>query len=238
MPDQTPRNILFLMMGGSGTRFGADVPKQFVKVNGKPIFSYVIEKYDATSLIDEAIVVCHESWVDFTEEWISKMPISTPCKVIVGGSSRSESVRNGLNSCGDVHDQDVAIIHDATHPYLDDEVLSLVVEAARTHGGATLGAPQYDTVYKIDPESSMLREVIPRETVVSGASPEAFLLKTLKEVYDHATLAELERRTSAGALALHHGIPMQVVPTSLINLKITYKHDMDVFKKLFYDYYF
>jgi 2-C-methyl-D-erythritol 4-phosphate cytidylyltransferase len=58
------------MMGGSGTRFGADVPKQFIKVNGKPIFSYVVEKYDSTLLLDEMVIVCHESWIEFTRSWI------------------------------------------------------------------------------------------------------------------------------------------------------------------------
>ena len=51
-------NILMLMMGGSGTRFGADIPKQYVKVEGKPIFSYILKGYDDCDFIDAIVVVC------------------------------------------------------------------------------------------------------------------------------------------------------------------------------------
>jgi 2-C-methyl-D-erythritol 4-phosphate cytidylyltransferase len=167
------------------------------------------------------------------------MVITTPFQVVAGGATRSESVKNGLTALAEnANPDDVVMIHDATHPYLDDDALPAVIEATRRHGGATLGAPQYDTVYRVDPATRMLTEVVPRETVFAGASPEAFLFGRLYEVYTTASMAELERRTSAGALALAHGIDMEVVPTSLINLKITYQHDMQVFKKLFYDYYF
>ena len=90
----------------------------------------------------------------------------------------------------------------------------------------------------MDPETGMMDAVIPRETVVSGASPEAFLFGKVWPIYKEASLEELERFTSAGALALAYEIPMKVVPTNLINLKITYRHDMEVFQKLFHDYYF
>lgn len=233
------RNVLLLMMGGSGTRFGADVPKQFIKVNNKPIFSYVVGKYDSTNILDEMVIVCHETWIDYTREFVESMNISVPFSVVVGGSSRSESVKNGLIKLSEnASADDVVLIHDATHPYLDDDILSEIIIATREYGGATAGAPQYDTVYQIDPETRMLTKVVPRETVMSGASPEAFLFGKIFEIYSTATAEELEKRTSAGALALHYGISMKVVNTSLVNLKITYKHDLEVFKKLFYNYYF
>lgn len=234
------KNILLLMMGGSGTRFGADIPKQFVEVNGKPVFSYIVEKYAKNSLIDAMVVVCHASWIDYADEWVAKMvPAGYRYKVTAGGASRSESVKNGLAAAGlFASDEDVILIHDATHPYVDDDNMEKVVEATKRHGGATLGEKQYDTVYGINPETNLLEKVIPRETVVSGASPEAFLFGLINGIYESTPLEELERFTSAGALALANDIAMEVVPTNLINLKITYKHDMEVFRKLFHDYYF
>ena len=74
--------------------------------------------------------------------------------------------------------------------------------------------------------------------MVTGASPEAFLFGEIARVYRETSSEELEKFTSAGALALANGIPMEVVPTNLINLKITYRNDMDIFKRLFYGYYF
>ncbi len=57
-------NILLLMMGGSGTRFGADIPKQFILVEEKPIFSYILNKYDKMDTIDEIIVISHKHWIE------------------------------------------------------------------------------------------------------------------------------------------------------------------------------
>lgn len=233
------KTILLLMMGGSGTRFGADVPKQFVEVAGRPIFSYIVEKYARLGVLDSAVIVCHASWVEFTQEWVAGLDLGLSVKVVAGGASRSESVKQGLSAAAEyASSDDVVLIHDATHPYVDEDGVARVIDSTRRHGGATLGECQYDTVYHMDPCTHMMEAVIPRETVVSGASPEAFTFGRIWEIYRDAPLAELETYTSAGALALAYGIPMEVVPTNLINLKITYRHDMEVFQKLFHNYYF
>lgn len=235
------RNILLLMMGGSGTRFGADIPKQFVEVNGKPIFIYIVEKYLKTGCLDAMIVVCHESWIEYTESCIVGLLPSEEFefKVVPGGASRSESVKNGIVQCASfAAEDDVVLIHDATHPYVDETKLDALIQATRDHGGATMGECQYDTVYGIDSATGVLERVIPRETVVSGASPEAFLYGLIKQIYDNTPVHQLEEYTSAGALALANDICMQVISTDLINLKITYRHDMEVFKLLFHNYYF
>ena len=233
------KNILLLMMGGSGTRFGADIPKQFIEVNGKPVFSYIIEKYLALDVVSDIVCVCHASWLDFTRDWVASRVSSCSVRVVEGGASRSESVRNGLAAVAeDAAAEDVVLIHDATHPYVDEENLNKVVFAAQRNGGATLGARQYDTVYGINPETGILEEVIPRDTVVTGASPEAFVFEKIHGIYAETPIDDLERFTSAGALALANGIPMEVVPTNLINLKITYRNDMEIFRRLFYGYYF
>lgn len=233
------KSYLLLMMGGSGTRFGADIPKQFIKVAGRPIFSYILEKYDDCVSVDGAIVVCHASWVKYTETWINGLNLRVHVDVVAGGASRSESVRNGLKAVSQyARDEDVILIHDATHPYVDEDRIPDVIEATKRHGGATLGEFQYDTVYQMNAESHIVESVIPRETVVSGASPEAFLFGKVFPIYNTSTIEELEQFTSAGALALACDIPMEVVPTNLINLKITYRHDMEAFRKLFHNYYF
>lgn len=233
------KNILLLMMGGSGTRFGADIPKQFVEVAGKPIFSYIIEKYATLPEVDRAVVVCHGDWVEFTHDWVEGLHLDMLVDVVEGGSCRSESVKNGLARVSSfASDDDVVLIHDATHPYVDERGVAETIAATREHGGATLGERQYDTVYRMDPETNTIIEVIPRETVVSGASPEAFVFGRVWGIYRDSSLEELERYTSAGALALAHDIPMKIISTDLINLKITYRNDMDVFMKLFHDYYF
>ena len=109
--------------------------------------------------------------------------------------------------------------------------------AVNKYGGATLGACQYDTCYRIN-EDNMLEEVIPRQFLVSGASPEAFKFKIIKDIYQKAGENELANMTSAGAIALHNNIKMKVIPTDVLNLKITYANDMKLFKLLKDNYFF
>lgn len=231
-------NTMMLMMGGSGTRFGADIPKQYILVNGKPIFSYILEGYQKCEFVDRMVVVTHKDWVDYVYEWKEKLNLIKLDIVTTGGSTRSESVLNGLKAMyPKASPDDVILIHDATHPYVDVEGTKQVIEAVKKYGGATLGQCQYDTVYQMDENTKMLEKVVPRQKIVSGASPEAFLFKDIYKIYTESSQEELEKMTSAGAIALAYNIQMMVIPANVLNLKITYKNDMAVFLRMIDEYF-
>lgn len=231
-------NILLLMMGGSGTRFGASIPKQFTIVEGAPVFSYIMKKYDEMDEIDKMVIVCHKDWKEYVHEWEDKLEVKKLAAVVDGGDTRSGSVLNGLLAAKKFAEDDaVVLLHDATHPYVDIEGTKGVIEGVKKYGGATLGQCQYDTCYLMDDEK-MIKEVVPRTNVVSGASPEAFFFGKLYDIYTKSSPEELEKMTSAGAMALAHGIKMQVIPANVLNLKITYPGDMELFKKLCKGYFF
>lgn len=231
-------NTLLLMMGGSGTRLGADIPKQYILVDGKPVFYYIIREYLKCSEIDSVVLVTHKNWTDYVEEQIKSLNPIVPYSIVTGGNTRSESVKNGLNEAMKTGNRDdVVLIHDATHPYVDSQNISPIINAVRQYGGATLGGCQYDTVYQTTPDG-FIEKVIPRQLVVSGASPEAFRLGKLQDIYAKASSDELDKMTSAGAIALAHGIPMKVLPANYLNLKITYPDDMELFKRLVDNYFF
>lgn len=232
------KNHLLLMMGGSGTRLGADRPKQYIEVNGMPIFAYILAKYGTLTNIDSIVIVSHEAWFDYVEEWKEKLHLSKDIRIVGGGANRSQSVRNGLRELSKfASPEDSVLIHDATHPYVDEKGTDGVIEALKTYEGATLGAYQYDTVYRVN-DDDVIDSVIPRRYVVSGASPEAFRFERIFDIYNNASEEELEAMTSAGAIALEHGIQMKVVPANMINLKITYKNDMEAFMKMVDTYFF
>lgn len=231
-------NHVLLMMGGSGTRFGADIPKQFVEVEGRPVFAYIMRKYEAFEQADSIALVCHPEWVEYADEWAMRAAPTKYRGAVAGGATRSESVKNGLRHLAQYSsDNDIVLIHDATHPYLDEPATAEAITAAEELGASTLGQKQYDTVYRTDTNGS-LTEVVPREQIVSGASPELFAYGQIHRIYEQASETDFERFTSAGAIALANGIPMKVVPTDLVNLKITYRRDMELFERLFRGYYF
>ena len=231
-------NILMLMMGGKGERFGAQIPKQYIMVENQPVFAYILQARDLVEDIDKIVIVSHQDWIGYVEDWINKLKIHTPCEVVAGGNTRSESVFNGLKSISDyAHSNDIVLIHDATHPYLDKLGVQEIIAAVKEFGGATLGAYQYDTVYQMD-EKNIITHVLPRTQVVSGASPEAFYFEDIYGIYSKATQSELESMTSAGAIALAYGIQMKVVRANVLNLKITHQEDMQLFTDLASSYFF
>ncbi len=231
-------NIMLLMMGGTGTRFGKDRPKQYTLIDERPLFSYITQRADQTPSIHRLVVVSHGDWLDYVRQWCEKTVLRLPWEVVAGGDTRSGSVLNGLRALeGVAAADDVVLIHDATHPYLDPEGVALVAEAVRECGGATLASKNYDTVYRTDAQG-FLEKVEPRDLIVAGASPEAFRFGAIYDIYRNATPEELASMTSAGAIALAHGIPMKVIPTPVLNLKITYEHDMDLFLRLIHGYFF
>jgi 2-C-methyl-D-erythritol 4-phosphate cytidylyltransferase len=120
---------------------------------------------------------------------------------------------------------------DTTHPYVDEQGIKEMIEAVKEYGGATLGQRQWDTCYQID-ENDMLTAVIPRQQVVSGASPEGFKFKTIYDIYKNSTKEELEKMTSAGAIALAHNVKMKVCTLNTLNLKITYPSDLEILKHI------
>ena len=231
------KSHVLLMMGGSGTRLGADVPKQYIEIEGQPIFSYILEMYNKLSDIDKIVIVSHKMWIDFVNEWVGKVGADKVVAVTEGGETRSHSVKNGLRALKEfAEDDDCVLLHDATHPYVDVEGTKGVIEAVEKYDGATLGEHQYDTVYMID-EDGFISETVPRERIIAGASPEGFRYGMLYNIYENSTDEELATMTSAGAIATACGIKMKVVPCNVVNLKITYKNDMAALEKMT-DYYF
>lgn len=231
-------NIALLMMGGSGTRFGADIPKQFVEIDGKPIFSYILNALDQSEEIEQIIVVSHKDWIPVVEEWKNKLSCSKVYSIVPGGNNRSGSVLNGLVKAKEIAtDDSIVLIHDATHPYVDHKGMRELIQAVKEYGGATLGQRQYDTCYRIG-DDDILKEVIPRQEIVSGASPEAFYFKDIYRIYIEASKEELDTMTCAGAIALAHGITMKVCPLNTLNLKITYPEDMRLLKETINSYFF
>lgn len=231
-------NYLLLMMGGSGTRLGADRPKQYIEIDGIPIFFYILRSYNKLDCIDEIIIVSNEMWIDYVQKWVDSLDIKHPISIVPGGETRSHSVYYGLKSIsGHANDDDIVLFHDATHPYVDELGTIEVIDAIKEYGGATLGAFQYDTVYRMN-EDGFITDVIPRQELVAGASPEGFKFGEIFLIYDKSTDEELESMTSGGALALEHGIKMKTIEANVINLKITYPHDLEIFKKTIHSYFF
>ncbi len=223
---------LLVKMGGSGIRFGADIPKQYVELNGQPLFYWLLHQYKNMSIVNGYILVSHPSWIEYTQKIAERLLGDKLLGVVPGGNTMSKSIYNGVMFARNyLKDNDVLLIHDVTNPVVALEQIDDVVDAARDRGFCVLTTEQVHTIYRIDEENN-IKYVIPKQEVSSGYSPEGFLFGKIYDCYLSAKPEELEQMTSAIALAKAHDAQAKAVKSHIINLKITYKEDFDTYKRI------
>ena len=226
------------MMGGNGTRFGTEVPKQFYLINKQPIFIHILKKLNQIDCIDSIIIITNPKYLNYTKEWITKKNIQKIHKIIPGGNGTSQHILAGLLVAEEIaKDNDIVLMFDATHPFVDTEGFVKVVDAINETGAATLAEFQYDTTYLINEDTNEIEQVIPRRKVIAGASPEGFKFKKILDIYKNTPKEKLNDLTSAGAIALQNNINMVAVETKEINLKITYQSDMNLVEEVARSYF-
>ncbi len=222
--------VLLLMMGGSGTRFGASRPKQYIEIDGIPLFVHILQPYFQNGVADRAVIVCHRDWIDYAIDVCGKLGYGDKVTVVPGGDTRSESILNGWKKlCEDTCSEDVIMIHDATHPLVDVKGAVLARDKAYECGAATLGSRIWDSTYLVGGDEK-LGSSISRSSLIVGASPECFRLDILSSLIGKSTMEDLQSATSIGALALKKGVPVHYIETDVLNLKITFKTDLELFK--------
>ena len=121
-------NIALIIAGGSGSRMGQDIPKQFINVYDKPIIVYTLESFQKHPEIDAIEVVCIDGWHDVLWAYAKQFGIEKLKWVVSNGYTAQESIRNGLLGFrGQCNEDDIIIIHDGIRPIVDDFVLSEII---------------------------------------------------------------------------------------------------------------
>jgi 2-C-methyl-D-erythritol 4-phosphate cytidylyltransferase len=217
-----------LLAGGSGDRFGAEMPKQFVRLAGEPILLRSIRALAAAG-IDQLIVVAHPSWLRETEALVNEAGPEVPVRVVGGGATRNESTRNGL-AVLDADDDDIVVIHDAVRPLVPPEVVLRSIEpimSGRADGTDTV-IPSADTLVMVDGDDVV--EIPERARYRRGQTPQSFRYDILRQAYDAAEAVGDMSATDDCSLVLRHvpGVRLVAVAGDEMNLKITTRIDMVV----------
>ena len=105
--------------GGSGTRFGTDIPKQFVEISGIPIIAHTLSPFQACNEISEIVIVAHKDYLVYCSDIVKRFGFDKVTSIIEGGSTRQASVFKGIKTL----DTDYVLIHDAARPVISAENL-------------------------------------------------------------------------------------------------------------------
>jgi len=132
------KNYVVLLAGGVGRRMGADVPKQFLEIDGKPIIAYSIEHFQRNDKIEKIVVVCVKEWIEYFKTIVKQYKLSKVEWIIEGGNTGHDSIRNGVFFLKDkIGQDDYIIIHDAVRPILPQKAIEEVLRVAHAKGNAS-----------------------------------------------------------------------------------------------------
>lgn len=227
-------NIALVIAGGTGSRMGADVPKQFVEVKGKPVLAYTLEAFQKHPLIDAIEVVCIKGWEDEVWAYRGKYGIAKLSWIVEGGSTGQESIRNGVyNLKGKVGDGDNVIIHDGIRPLVDDSVLDDVIAKCDEHGNGVTSMPYNEQIFLVDDEASTIK-YIPREALRRVATPQCYKYKLLDEKYHEAFEKGIGIYGSSytNTMMVELGVRLYFAKGSDRNIKLTTPGDLEIFEAM------
>lgn len=225
-------NVGVILAGGTGTRVGAGIPKQFIKINEKPILAYTLDIFQNDDNIDAIEIVCHKDWQDEVENICEKYGISKKRWLCTGGETFQESTMKGiLNLKGKIAEDDIVIISFGVSPMTPQEDIDDSIRVCREHGNA-IASVDIDLCTCIkDDEFSTTQNII-RETLKGFVNPWTFRFGELCAAYEEAVkrgiLEELEPHTTSLYMAL--GKRLWFSKSTSMQCKITRKGDLDVFE--------
>ena len=217
---------IVICAGGIGERMGAGMPKQFIEMDGgtsiirKSVDAF--RKDNVYELADIIVVTAPEGFEEETSRLVNEdLPESEHAHVIAGGSQRQDSVRNALEFLKDrgLAEDDIVLIHDGARPFVTDDIITGVTEAALEHGAAIAAVPVKDTIR--DREAGTLD----RKKLYSVQTPQGFRFGLIHDAVEKAC-SDGFYGTDDGSLAERAGVMPVIVPGSYANIKITTPEDL------------
>ncbi|RYD52777.1 MAG: 2-C-methyl-D-erythritol 4-phosphate cytidylyltransferase [Sphingobacteriales bacterium] len=207
-----------IVAGGSGSRMGTALPKQFLDLAGKPVLAHTLAAFLAARPDMQLVLVLPAADLSKAQMVLQAFPERLDIELVVGGSTRFESVKNGLAV---VPEQAVVLVHDGVRCLVSPGLIQHCIEEALQNENAIPVIPVTDSIRQVSETTS---EPVDRITLRSVQTPQAFHAGKLKAAFwqpfqdaftDEATVWE------------HAGHPVHLIPGEKTNLKITTPEDLE-----------
>jgi len=222
--------VAVVLGGGTGTRFGAALPKQLLLLNGRTLVEHCVAAFASVPRIDEIVLVMP---ADYHEE-ARKVVGDQVSAIIAGGPSRPASVRNAIAQVSARHDPAATgiLIHDAVRPLVTPRIIADCLDALDKHAAVGTAVPTSDTILSVD--NGVIAHVPPRETLYRAQTPQCFRLETIAKAHALAAADPDFQPTDDCGVVLRYlpDTPVHIVSGSETNLKVTYPSDLAIAEAL------
>ncbi len=225
-------NVAILLAGGVGNRLGANIPKQFIKVMGRPVLAHTIDKFEKHEEIHKILIVCVESYLDQMKDFIREYDFHKVAWVTAGGADFQRSVQNGVNFLkGKVAPDDVVLVHFGVSPFVEADIISDAIRVCKEKGNA-ISTTDFYVLSGLKEDDASSKTWIDRETIACMNSPHAFQYQFIYDLYQEGektgAIREVEPHTTT--LMYKLGKTIYFSKGSQTNIKITRKEDLDLFE--------
>jgi len=227
--------FVIIPAAGLGTRMAPPShtapTKQFKELGGVPILVHTLRVFAGSRQVHEIVVALRKDEIaGFRAQLEKQYPdiLKKPLQIVEGGEHRQDSVANALKTLT-ASPEDIVLVHDAVRPFITEEIVGHVIQAAEKHHAAIAGWPAVDTVKQVErtADGAIIKATIPRASVVMAQTPQGFRYDLLKKAFDEAT-ADGFVGTDEASLIERSGMPVAVVMGSPRNIKITTPADMEL----------
>lgn len=229
------KNYAVIFAGGTGSRMKSTTkPKQFLELYGKPIIIHTLEYFESHKEIDNIVVVCLESWIEYLQDLLDKFDIKKVLSIVPGGTTGQMSIFNGLNEVSKVSESedDIVLIHDGVRPLISMDIITDNIKCVRKNGNAITTKPVIETVIEVDKENK-IQNVVDRENCQTAAAPQSFYVKDILSLHLKAQSEQLINMTDSATLVRHYGHDLSTVMGGPENIKITTPSDFYIFKAIY-----
>jgi 2-C-methyl-D-erythritol 4-phosphate cytidylyltransferase len=215
--------IAIIVAGGKGERMNADVPKQFLEIQGKPILMHTLEAFINFDASLQLILVLPAAQIDFWQTLCEAHDFNIPHQIVAGGQTRFHSVKNGLDA---VKIPSLVAIHDGVRPLVSKDTISRCFDAAVKFGAAIPTMDSIESIRFVDANGS---KSVDRTVYKMVQTPQVFDTELLKKAYEQEFSVLF---TDDASVVEAMGVTVHLVEGNRENIKITTEFDLIVAERL------
>ena len=208
---------------GMGKRMGSDVPKQYLKIGGEPILLKTLRAFCSDPYIDYVFIVTNKEYIQYCLQMKEEYGLDKVVSAVEGGKERQDSVYKALQEVNRCRPGvEYVLVHDGARPFVSQETIDYVVQAAAGVGAAIACVPVKNSIRRGEGADS---HNVERKNLYSVQTPQGFKKSVLMEAYEQA-FSDGYYGTDDASLVERIGQPVELVMGQYENIKITTKEDM------------
>ena len=225
-------NYALVFAGGTGQRMKSQsLPKQFLRVHGKPIIIHTLSHFEQSKEINGIVVVCLESYIDTLKSMLKEYGIKKVSNIVKGGDSGQQSIYYGLKCLAEfASGNDIVLIHDGVRPLIDGKLISENIACVKKNGNAITVSKAIETVVLV--ENDNVSAIENREKCFYAKAPQSFYFKDIYESHNRAIAENMHEFIDSATMMQYYGHKLHTVLCEPDNIKITTQMDYFMFKGL------